>query len=172
MAAIVTNRLFLGGLGLGATLGFGYAYQLRTDFYAKQEEFTNYHSKLERNKQNCKSFYSMMFNDMKPEEAIKEFTGDKYIQHNPEVEDGKNGFIKYFKKMHKEYPIKKVYFKKVFADGNYVILHCYQEWPSYGENYAGIDIFRLDDDGKVVEHWDVLQTIPDPKDAKNKNTMF
>ena len=114
----------------------------------------------------------MMFNDNKPKEAIEKFTGDSYIQHNPEVEDGKDGCIKYFLRMQSNYHRKKVEFKKVIAEGNYVVLHCFQEWPTIPDDYAGIDTFRMDDNGKVVEHWDVLQTIPDPKKAKNNNTMF
>lgn len=124
---------------------------------------------LEANRNTAMSFYDMMFNLCRPREAIERFTGATYIQHNPHVGDGKEAFIAYFEKMARDYPGKKVEFIRTVAEGNLVVLHCRQVWPGLPD-YAGIDIFRLDAAGKVVEHWDVLQTVPD--EMAHANGMF
>jgi predicted SnoaL-like aldol condensation-catalyzing enzyme len=126
-------------------------------------------SDLERNKETVVSFYDMAFNQSRPREAIALFAGNEYIQHNPGVKDGKEGFIAYFEEMDRRYPGKRVEFKRIIAEGNYVALHCLQEWPG-DHDWIGIDIFRLDDAGKIVEHWDVLQVAPE--DPANDNGMF
>ena len=124
---------------------------------------------LSRNKATAQAFYDMMFNQCQPREAVEKYVGDVYIQHNPHVADGKEEFIAYFERMAVEYPGKVTHFKRAIAQNDLVVLHCHQIWPD-SDDYAGIDIFRFDDNGKIVEHWDVLQIISE--ESRNDNGLF
>jgi len=123
---------------------------------------------LERNRHAVLEFYELAINK-KDYEAAEKFMGPHYIQHNPMAKDGKEGlksFIEYLRASQPDYHSEIV---RSFADGDYVILHV-RNTPALGEpRKAIVDIFRLEA-GKVVEHWDVVQTIPE--NPANDNTMF
>lgn len=125
----------------------------------------------EENRRNAIAFYDLMFNQCKPREAVERYVGASYTQHNPHVADGKAAFIEYFERMARAYPGKHVSVKRSVAEKNLVVLHCHQHWPTdQNRDWAGMDIFRFDDGGKIVEHWDVLQAVPDK--SKHSNGMF
>jgi predicted SnoaL-like aldol condensation-catalyzing enzyme len=123
---------------------------------------------LEQNKKNAIEFYSMAFHG-NPKEATERYVGNNYKQHNPVAKDGISGFIEYFEKMNKEYPEKSIEFVRSVAEDDLVVLHTHQIWPN-NEEYVTMDFFRFDEKGKIVEHWDAVQKIPDQ--SENENTMY
>ena len=97
------------------------------------------------------------------------FIGSRYVQHNPRAADGPEGLKAFLAFLREKFPDYHSDIKRVFADGDYVIVHVHNV-PSPGSRGAAIiDIFKLED-GKVVEHWDVRQDIPEQ--SANSNTMF
>lgn len=123
---------------------------------------------LEQNKQNAIAFYKMAY-EGNPKKAVERYLGDEYIQHNPDVANGLEGFIEYFERMQKEYPEKSIEFVRCIAEGELVALHTHQIWPG-NDQYVTMDFFRFDENGKICEHWDSIQQIPPT--SKNPNTMY
>ncbi len=123
---------------------------------------------LEQNKQNAIAFYQKAYAGG-PRGAVEQYVGDDYIQHNPLVGDGKEAFIAYFERMAREYPDKSIEFVRSVAEGDLVALHTHQTWPG-GVEYVTMDFFRFDENGKIVEHWDAMQEIPE--ESANGNSMY
>ena len=123
---------------------------------------------LDENKQNAIAFYKMAYLG-NPRQAIEQYVGDQYIQHNPDVGDGKEPFIEYFERMHRDYEGKSIEFVRAIAEGNLVALHTHQVWPG-NDQYVTMDFFRFDDNGKIIEHWDSIQQIPEK--SMHNNTMY
>lgn len=123
---------------------------------------------LQANKKNAIAFYQTAYLG-NPREAVEKYVGDQYIQHNPLVDDGKEAFIDYFMQMQLEYPQKSIRFIRTVAEDDLVALHTHQVWPGNDE-YVTMDFFRFDENGKIVEHWDSIQQIPEA--TANGNTMY
>jgi predicted SnoaL-like aldol condensation-catalyzing enzyme len=123
---------------------------------------------MEENKKTVRALYEAALNKKDFEEASK-YLGSKYIQHNPVAADGPEGLKGFIAFLKDKFPNNRSEIKRIFADGDYVIVHVHAVREPGTRGNAIIDIFRLED-GKVVEHWDVIQPIPEK--AANNNGMF
>lgn len=123
----------------------------------------------ENNKKIVRDFYEMAFNQHRPVEAAKTYIGDHYIQHHPGVPNGAEAFYRYFESFFKEHPQYRVEIKRVIAEGDLVVLHLHGRKDDQDRGRAIVDIFRLKN-RKIVEHWDVIQDVPEK--TGNSNTMF
>jgi predicted SnoaL-like aldol condensation-catalyzing enzyme len=124
----------------------------------------------ETNKDIAVAFYKKALFEGRVEDAFRLYGGIPYRQHNPLIEDGVEGVKKFVAWVMANHPDARCEIKRVFADGDYVILHSH--WHGLSDNPRGeavVDIFRLEG-GKAVEHWDVIQPIPET--SANANTMF
>jgi predicted SnoaL-like aldol condensation-catalyzing enzyme len=121
---------------------------------------------LETNKNLVASFYQELFGD-KNTESINKYIGEVYIQHNPKVTDGKQALIDATKNWFKNAPKEKIDIQHIGAYGDLVFIHLKSHMGS--KTVSVIDIFRLKD-GKIVEHWDVMQDVP--AKAANDHPMF
>jgi predicted SnoaL-like aldol condensation-catalyzing enzyme len=123
----------------------------------------------EENKKTVVAFYMKLLREFDAESGIAQYGGETYTQHNPLIEDGWSGVAKFSGWVRANYPQSQMEIKRVFSDGDFVILHCHWMGVPGEAGDAVMDLFRLEN-GKVVEHWDVIQPIPET--AANKNTMF
>lgn len=127
--------------------------------------------KMERNKKNVVEFYNAVLNEKNFDKA-RTYVGATYIQHNPIGADGLDGIKGFIDFLKAKFPNNKSEIKRVFADGDYVIVHVHAVREPGQRGNAIFDLFRLDQNGKVLEHWDAVQPISDPEKALNKNGMF
>ena len=126
-------------------------------------------SVAERNKRIAQEFYELAFNQQKPVEAVSKYVGKVYRQHNPTVRDGPDAFVAFVSGFVKQFPKLRVNIKRVIAEGNLVVTHSHLTLNPTDRGSAVVDIFRIEN-GKIVEHWDVMQQIPEK--SANTNTMF
>ncbi len=124
---------------------------------------------MERNKKAALEFYDLAINK-KDYEAASKYIGADYKQHNPLVGGGKDGFKAFLAMLRKDFPQAHSEVKRVFADGNYVVIHVHSIRVPNTPGRAIFDCFRFDENGKIVEHWDAIQDIP--VKAANPNGMF
>ena len=122
---------------------------------------------LERNKRNVREYYELAFNEHRPKDAVEQYLGDRYIQHNPQAPDGPEAFIGFVE----AFPEASVDIRRIVAEGDIVVTHSLIHFSKDDERgTVAVDLFRLTDDGKIVEHWDVLQ--PFPEESANDHPMF
>jgi len=124
-------------------------------------------SRAVRNLENVIAWNEMMINQKRPKEAIEKYTRPDYIQHNPLLEDGPQGIINYFTQVTTERKNARLVYHRTIAAGDYVYTHGvfynFIDDDPDDHGMAVVDIFRMDDEGKAAEHWDVLQLVGDPK---------
>jgi predicted SnoaL-like aldol condensation-catalyzing enzyme len=126
-------------------------------------------SVLASNKRTVVAFFNRTFNDHEPADAVAKYVGSQYIQHNPKTADGAVAFVESTKHWLAKFPQASVEIKRVIAEGDLVVTHDLVRHSPDDLGLAGLDVFRLEN-GKIVEHWDARQ--PVPENAANKNTMF
>jgi predicted SnoaL-like aldol condensation-catalyzing enzyme len=124
--------------------------------------------KEDANKKLVREFYEKALND-KDYDAASKYLGSTYTQHNPRAANGAEGLKSYLEFLKGKFPKSHSEIKRVFAEGDHVILHVHAVREPGTKGQAIIDIFRVAD-GKIVEHWDVVQDVPEQ--ALNTNTMF
>jgi predicted SnoaL-like aldol condensation-catalyzing enzyme len=126
-------------------------------------------SRAVRNKDNVLALYDQMINQKKSEEATARLLNPAYIQHNPLIPDGPAALGQFFGKVTRERARARVVVHRIIAVGDYVWAHVnfvnlFND-DQQDTGIAGVDIYKMDADGKAVEHWDTLQQVGNPKDS-------
>jgi predicted SnoaL-like aldol condensation-catalyzing enzyme len=134
------------------------------------EATANAEASEEANKAIVIAFYNAALNEKNWEKASK-FIGPRYVQHNQAAVDGPEGIKAHIENLKTNFPLNHGDIKRALADGDLVALHIHVKRSPDVLGFAVVDLFRVEN-GKVVEHWDVVQSIPEPKNVKNSNTMF
>jgi predicted SnoaL-like aldol condensation-catalyzing enzyme len=124
---------------------------------------------IQRNKQTVVEFYELAFNAKQPEQAVEKYLGPQYIQHNPQAPDGADAFIGFVTGFAGQFPELSIEIKRVLGEGDIVVTHGLIKTSTEDPGTVAADFFRLED-GKIVEHWDVLQ--PFPETSANDHPMF
>jgi predicted SnoaL-like aldol condensation-catalyzing enzyme len=150
-----------------AVAGYG---QLSSNAFAAEPRENSRTATEEANVELVREFYNLALN-VKDFDAASKYLGDKYIQHNPGAGDRPEGLKAFVEFLKREFPQAHNEVKHAYADDDFVILHIHSVRVPGTKGRAIVDIFRLEN-GKVVEHWDVIQDVPDPSEVKNNNTMF
>ncbi|WP_345431531.1 nuclear transport factor 2 family protein [Actinoallomurus vinaceus] len=125
-------------------------------------------SDQQRNKQIVRDFAELAFNAKRPAEAVAAYIGPRYVQHNPEAPDGPEAFVAFVTGCGERFPKLSLDVRRVIAEDDLVVLHSLFTTSPEDRGTAAVDIFRLED-GKIVEHWDVVQPVPET--AANGNGM-
>jgi predicted SnoaL-like aldol condensation-catalyzing enzyme len=125
---------------------------------------------VERNKRNVVAFFTRALNDKEPEAAAAEHIGPVYVQHNPAAPDGAEAFSAFVRGLAQQFPELHLEIKHLVAEGDLVAVHSHVTLAPEERGNAVVDLFRLDRDGKIVEHWDVVQPVPET--SVSGNGMF
>lgn len=165
---MMRKKAFTGLLAAMVAVG-GYG-QLSSNALAEEPRENSRTATEETNLKLVLEFYDLALNG-KDFDAASKYLGDRYIQHNPGAGEGPEGLKAFVEFLEREFPQAHNEVKHAYADGDFVILHVHSMRVPGTRGRAIVDIFRLEN-GKVVEHWDVIQDVPDPSEVKNDNSMF